>query len=165
MKSKLVIPLVILVGLFTGIRPLAAQAPSLAGSWQLTLTPESSTEQVIHALATFTTDGSVIEADSSEIGVISPSVRSGIRPGTPGHGIWQPAPVQGNLYIQFISLIVNPIGTLYGRKTVTLYGAMDGTGNNFTGTYSYTVVDPNGVPLGSGSGTVTGQRIPHPALP
>ena len=137
MKSKLVVASVILVTVIVGMKPLAAQTPSLAGSWQLTLTPNPNpggVEPVILALATFTTDGSVIESDSSEVATIPPSVRS-IRAGTAGHGIWQPAPVPGNLFIQFISLIVNPNGTLYLTKKVTIAGAMDASGNNFSGSY------------------------------
>ena len=167
MKSKLVAASVILVAAIVGMKPLAAQTPSLAGSWQLTLTPNpnpSVVEPVILALATFTTDGSVIESDSSEVAAAAPSVR-GIRAGTAGHGIWQPAPVPGNLFIQFISLIVNPNGTLYLQKKVTISGSMDASGNIFSGSYSFTLTNPLGGFVGTGSGTVAGQRIPHPPLP
>ena len=84
---------------------------------------------------------------------------------TNGHGIWQPAPAVGNLFIQFINLVVTESGGLYGRKTVTISGALDAAGNNFSGTYSYVLADPAGGVLATGSGMVTGQRIPHPALP
>ena len=171
MKSKLVVAAVILVAVIVGMRPLAAQTPSLAGSWQLTLTPSPNPnptpgviEPVILALATFTTDGSVIETDSSQVAAIASSVRN-IRAGTAGHGIWQPAPVPGNLFIQFISLIVNPNGTLYLQRKVTIAGAMDPSGNNFSGSYSFTLTNPIGGFVGTGSGTVAGQRIPHPPLP
>jgi hypothetical protein len=72
MKSKLVIALVIFGAVLLNMEPLAAQSttpPPLAGSWQLTLTPTPRNPPVaaptIHALATFTSDGSVIETDSS----------------------------------------------------------------------------------------------------
>ena len=57
----------------SAVEPVAAQAanlPSLAGSWQLTLTPVSPTAWVpvrVAALATFTSDGSVIETDATEV--------------------------------------------------------------------------------------------------
>ena len=57
----------------SAVEPVAAQAanlPSLAGSWQLTLTPVSPTASVpvrVAALATFTSDGSVIETDATEV--------------------------------------------------------------------------------------------------
>ena len=171
MKSKLIIALVIFGAVLSGLEPLAAQSPTpppLAGSWQFTLTPARSnpptTAPTIYALATFTADGSTIEADSSEVAPISPAVTNGIR-ATAGHGIWQPAPAFGNLYIQFINLVVNSNGSLYARKTVTIGGALDSTGNNFSGSYSYVLTDPNGGVLATGSGTAAGQRIPHPALP
>ena len=170
MKSKLVIALVILGAVLSGLEPLAAQSPTpapLAGSWQLTLTPSRqnppATAPTIHALATFTADGSMIETDSSEVAPIAPAVTALYA--TDGHGIWQPAPAFGNLYIQFISLVVNQNGSLYARKTVTMGGALDSTGNNFSGNYSFVLADPNGGVLATGSGTVTGQRIPHPLLP
>jgi len=169
MKSKIVIAWLGLGAVLFALEPLTAQTPpSLAGSWQFTLTPGTpNPEPAIHALATFTSDGSMIETDSSEVAlIISPSVRlGGARAGTPGHGIWQAAPAVGNLYLQFISLIVNQNATLYARKTVTIFGALDSNGNNFSGTYSYVLADANGVTLGTGSGTVAGQRIPHPLLP
>src|SRR6476619_1036292 len=148
MKSKLIISLLILAAALSGIMALASPAttPSLAGSWQLTLTPSGPTPTnapPIQALATFTSDGSVIETDSSEVALISPSVVATSMRATPGHGIWQPAPAIGNLFIQFISLVVNPNQTVYARKTVTIFGALDAAGNNFSGTYSYTLVDPN----------------------
>jgi hypothetical protein len=171
MKSKLVVALLSLGAVLFAMEPLTGQTPppSLAGSWQLTMLPGNPnaavTEPTIYVLATFTSDGSMIESDSSEVVSIPPSARSGLRAATAGHGIWQPAPAFGNLFIQFISLVVNQNATLYGRKTVTIIGALDTTGNNFSGSYSYVLVDPNGGLLATGSGTVTGQRIPHPVLP
>jgi hypothetical protein len=170
MKSKLVIALVTFGAVLSCVGPLAAQSPTpppLAGSWQLTLTPARptppGTPPTIYALATFTTDGSMIETDSSEVAPVAPAVTALYA--TAGHGIWQPAPAFGNLYIQFISLMVNQNGSLYARKTVTMGGALDSTGNNFSGNYSFVLADPNGGVLATGSGTVTGQRIPHPLLP
>ena len=80
----------------SAVEPVAAQAanlPSLAGSWQLTLTPVSPTASVpvrVAALATFTSDGSVIETDATE--VVPMMVERTAVHGTPGHGIWQPGP-------------------------------------------------------------------------
>jgi hypothetical protein len=169
MKSKLIVASVVLMALMVGVSSIAAQTPSLAGSWQLTLTPSpnpapSVVEPAILALATFTTDGSVIESDSSQVAGVPSTARSS-RGSTAGHGIWQPAPVPGNLFVRFISLIVNPNGTLYLQKTVTINGAMDASGNNFSGSYSFTLTNPIGGFAGGGSGTVAGQRIPHPLLP
>ena len=163
MKSKLIVAF-ILGTVLLRLPPLHAQTPTLAGSWQFTLSPGAgSTDPVVFALATFTTDGSMIETDSSEVSGIAAATRS--TRATGGHGIWQPAPVPGNLYLQFISLIINPNGSVYLQKKVTIFGAMDSSGNNFSGTYSYTLTNPVGGFVGSGSGTIAGERIPHPLLP
>jgi hypothetical protein len=42
---------------------------------------------------------------------------------------------------------------------------LDSTGNHFSGSYQFELVDPTGHILTTGSGTVSGQRIPHPLLP
>jgi hypothetical protein len=151
------------------IQPLAAQTtPSLVGSWQLTFTPNSppsATPPVAPTpgLATFTSDGSVIETDATEVVPVLITIGTAAY-GTPGHGIWQPGPAAGNLYIQFVSLMVNQNATLHSRKTVTITGALDSTGDNFTGSYTYQFVNPTGTVIAVGSG-VTGQKIPHPLLP
>ena len=151
-------------------QPLVAQttnSTSLAGSWQFTLIPVSPAAVAlvpIEALATFTKDGSVVETDSAEVIPATGSAGNTIY-ATPGHGIWQPAPAVGNLFIRFTSLLVNHNGRLHARKIVTISGALDSTGNNFKGSYGFELVDPAGRTIGSGSGTVEGQRIPHPLLP
>jgi hypothetical protein len=167
----------VLAGMFSGlilftIQPLAAQTPNeppLIGSWQLTLTPNTppvTTPPVIPipALATFTSDGSMIETDGTEV-VPSMMMGGAVVHGTPGHGIWQPAPAIGTLYIQFISLMVNSNATLYARRIVTITGAVDSPGNHFIGGYTYQIIDPIGHVITMGSGIVSGQKIPHPLLP
>ena len=170
-------PKLVLAGTFSAlilfaIQPLAAQTPNqppLVGSWQLTLTPNTppvTTPPVIPipALATFTADGSMIETDGTEV---VPAMMTGgaVVHGTPGHGIWQPAPAIGTLYIQFISLMINSNATLHAKRIVTITGAVDSTGNHFSGGYTYQIVDPAGHVITMGSGTVSGQKIPHPLLP
>jgi hypothetical protein len=169
MRGKLVLACMSFGLSVSAIQPVAAQAanlPSLAGSWQLTLTPVSPTASVpvrVAALATFTSDGSVIETDATE--VVPMMVQGTALYGTPGHGIWQPGPAISNLFIQFISLLLNQNETLHAKKIVTITGSLDSTGNHFRGSYSYELVNPAGVVIVTGSGTVTGQKIPHPLLP
>jgi hypothetical protein len=106
----------------------------------------------------------VVETDATEVVPMMSAAGTAVYT-TPGHGIWQPAPAVGYLFIQFISLRVNHNGTLHAKKIVTITGALDSTGNHFTGNYGYELVDPTGRVITTGSGTVTGQRIPHPLLP
>jgi hypothetical protein len=42
---------------------------------------------------------------------------------------------------------------------------LDSTGDHFSGSYDFELVDPTGHAITRGSGTVTGQKIPHPLLP
>jgi hypothetical protein len=145
----------------------STNSTSLAGSWQFTLIPVSPAGFAlgpIEALATFTEDGSVVETDSTEV-IRATGLAGNTIYATPGHGIWQPAPAVGNLFIRFTSLLVNHNGTLHARKIATISGALDSTGNNFKGNYGFELVDPTGRTIASGSGTVKGQRIPHPLLP
>jgi hypothetical protein len=149
--------------------PLAAQTgqPSLAGSWQLTFIANSPTLVAvvpIQGLATFTSDGSVVETDATEAAPMTTAGGTSIY-GTPGHGIWQPGPVVGHLFIQYINLLVNPNATLHAKKTVTITGSLDSTGNDFSGNYRFELVDPTGHIITTRMGTVSGQKIPHPLLP
>jgi len=166
---------ILLAGICCGValstsQPLLAQTQNstlLAGSWQFTMIPVSPTAVAlvpVEALATFTKDGSTVETDSTEVVPATGSAGNTIYT-TPGHGIWQPAPAVGNLFIRFTSLLVNHNGTLHARKIVTILGALDSTGNNFKGSYGFELVGPAGRTIASGSGTVKGQRILHPLLP
>ena len=169
MRGKLLLACMCLGLNLSAVQPVATQAanlPSLVGSWQLALTPLSPSASVpvrVAALATFTSDGSVIETDATE--VVPMIVEGTAVYGTPGHGIWQPGPAIGNLFIQFISLLLNQNETLHAKKIVTITGSLDSRGNHFRGSYSYELVNPAKVVIANGSGTVTGQKIPHPSLP
>jgi len=153
------------------IQPVAAQTattiPSLVGSWEFTLTPNaSSTSKLpISGLATFTNDGSVIETDTSEVIPVQISAGGPVLRSTPGHGIWQPSPVFGSLFIRFTSLVANPNATLHSKKIVTMTLTLNSTGDQFSGGYSFELVDPTGHAITTGSGTVAGQLMVHPLLP
>ena len=140
----------------TVAQDITTKAP-LVGSWDLTATPSSTAKggPSIAGLATFTSDGTVVETDTTEI----------VQRGTPGHGIWQPSPVFGSFFIRFTSLVANPDATLNARRIVTMTVALDSTGDHFSGGYTYEVVDATAHVLTTGSGTVTGQLMVHPLLP
>ncbi|MCU1274402.1 MAG: hypothetical protein JWO48_1833 [Bryobacterales bacterium] len=164
----------LLAGLFCAlmlqaISPAFAQTniPSLAGSWEFTLTaaPGPLSSPAIEGLATFTTDGSVIETDTSEVVPIQPSAGGPVLRGTPGHGIWQPSPVFGQLFVSFTSLIVNPNATLRAKRILTMNLALNATRDQFSGGYSVEIVDPAGHALSTGTGTVKGLLMVHRQLP
>jgi hypothetical protein len=157
--------------ILSAIHPLFAQdlqLPSMAGSWELAFsrsTPAASRVITpIAGLATFTSDGSMVETDATQ--VIPMVTASGAAVyGTPGHGIWQPGPAIGNLFIRFTTLIVRHNARLYARKIVTLTGTLDETGNQFSGNYGSELVASGGRIIATESGTVTGQKMDHPLLP
>jgi len=135
----------------------AAATPTLAGSWQFTLTPTTPPappDIQIPGLVTFTTDGSAIETDGWE----------SINAHTPGHGIWQMANVPGSLYVEYVSLVLNTDGSLYAQNVTTMLLALNSKGNKFAGSYT-TVQEIGGVTTTVSSGTVSGQLIPHVPLP
>jgi hypothetical protein len=158
--------MLILVFVLVGTSFGQSTLPSLAGSWEVKLVPNpnlTGSNSVVPGLATFTTDGSAIETDSSEIipGQILPNTFA-----TPGHGIWQPGPAIGNLFVQFTSLVTNPDGSLRAKKIYTMTVRLTANRTQFKGGYNFELVNPTGQQgLGSGSGTVTGQLIVHPLLP
>jgi len=139
----------------------------LAGSWEFTLTPSASPAATaasqIEGLATMTSDGSLVETDTSE--VVPTAVAGEVVFGTPGHGIWQRGTAIGNWFIRFTSLLANPGGTLRGKRVVTFTISLNATGDRFSGGYGFEIVDTNGRVMSTGAGTVTGQVMPHPALP
>ncbi len=159
------IGLIILLARPTFTQNGASQAP-LVGSWEFALTPGPSpilppVEPPIQGLATFTSDGSMTEADSTEF-VPGPGQT------TPGHGIWQPsplAPAVAHFFVRFVCIVPNPDAWHTAQKIVTMTVALSSNGSKFTGGYTYEVVEPWGQVISTGSGTVTGQRIVHPLLP
>lgn len=171
MRSKTFLVSIVCGLIALAIQPASAVAakPSLAGSWQFTLTPATpptTTPPVIEipGLATFTTDGSVIETNGTEFAPNTMSASPVAMSGTPGHGIWQMANVPGSLYIQYISLVVNPDGSLYAQNVTTMIVVLNTKGDQFKG--SYTTDQTIGTLTRIlASGTVSGQLIPHVPLP
>jgi len=143
--------------------------PSLTGSWQLSFVPVSPPPTAVPAvqipgLATFTTDGSLVETDATEV-IPGITATNSTTSGTPGHGIWQRGPAFTTFFIQFTSLVVNRNGVLQDRRIVTITGSIDGTGNHFAGTYESHLVSPTGAVGGTTMGNVTADRMVHPTLP
>jgi hypothetical protein len=175
MKVKLTLACVSLGIVLAAVSHLGAQTatpPSLPGSWQLTFVPASPTAAspttaptaAIQGLATFTADGSLVETDATEVipGIASTNTTTS---GTPGHGIWQTGPAAGNFFIEFMSLVVNHTGVLEDRRIVTITGAIDMTGNHFTGNFESHLISPAGHVSDASMGSFTADRIVHPALP
>ena len=67
--------------------------------------------------------------------------------------------------MRFTSLVANRGGSFHAKRIVTLEVAISSTGDEFSGGYSFEVVDPTGHVITTGSGTVEGQLMLHPLLP
>jgi hypothetical protein len=150
-------------------QPMWAATPSLAGSWQFTLTPTTppptSANFEIPGLATFTLDGSVIETDGSEYAPYPPSSAVAGKVSTPGHGIWQLANTPTTLYVKYISLVLDADGALYAMNVTTMFLTVNATTpSTFKGSYTTEQVMGTLTKILS-SGAVSGQLIPHVPLP
>jgi len=149
--------------IFAAASALAATTPPLVGSWEFTVTPATpaatpAAALSLEGLATFTSDGTVIETDTGELVILA----------SPGHGIWQNGPIPppaGYQYVKFTSLIPNANGTLHSKRIVTMLITVNSAGTQFTGSWEYEVVNPKGTVLSTGSATVTGELMVHPLLP
>jgi hypothetical protein len=147
-------------------------ANGLVGSWELTLTPNADKAlKEISGLTTFTSDGTVIETDTSESMPMPVSAqldtgreRAAVF-GTLGHGIWQPFPVPPYLFIRFTSLFANPDSTLHSQRTVTMIVRLNSKGDKFGGSYSFVVLERTGQTIMTGSGMVKAQLMVRTPLP
>jgi len=151
----------VLLGGTVAFAQSAVRTFTLVGSWELALTPNSPLASPfalqIPGLATFTSDGAVI-ADVGQIARIGAFFST-------AHGIWQPSPVFGRFFVRTISFMTNPNATLRAKRILTMTVAPNANGDQFSGGYTLEVVDPTGAVLFTGSGSVTGDLIPHPLLP
>jgi hypothetical protein len=132
---------------------------TLVGAWEFTDTLQPTANAAapsVEGLATFTSDGTVVETDTM-------SILGGI---SPGLGIWQHGPIPGGyFFVRFVSLRPNPNGTLHTKQTVTMLLTVNSTGDQFSGPYYSQVVDAKGDSISASKGTVEGRLIAHPLLP
>lgn len=146
-----------------GIQSGSAQgtSPSLTGSWQLTLVPNTLPTFQVAGLANFTSDGgavataSAILAGTGDIASTSP-----VSSPTPAIGNWNDGGAANRAVFKVLSIITNPDGSLFATRTFIADG-ISSTGSSFTGSYSYQVVDTSNNTIASGSGTISGTLIPH----
>jgi len=144
----------------------AATSP-LVGSWQFALTPSTAPNPAaaIPGLATFVSDGTIVETDGLEIAVKPPSSTGAATYSSPGHGVWQLGPSLTFYYVQYYSIVANKNGTLAATNNTTMNLTLNSTGTSFTGSYTTELTSPSGTVLKTTTGTVSGTLIPHPALP
>jgi hypothetical protein len=135
---------------------------SLVGAWRFSLAPSAGTPT--EGLISFTSDGTVVENDLSEIAA-QPTGTGSISPATAGQGIWQPSPVFGKFFVRFVSLAARPNATLRATRVITMTIGLNSSGNQFLGGYTVETRDASGRTVASGLGTVSGTEMTHPQLP
>jgi hypothetical protein len=136
----------------------SARGGALVGSWQLRVTAASPPGlEPFDGLATFTADGSVIEARRLYV----PDTPFGPLLETPGHGAWER---KGRDYaIAFLFLLQgapdNP--ALHGAPVGTdnVWWTARVTGDTAAGPFRSEVRDPGGQTVFAATGTVSGTRI------
>jgi hypothetical protein len=154
-----------LIGLIASVSQfgLAQAQPSLVGSWQLTLVangPPTPPAIPVAGLANFTSDGGAI-ATAAGILVGPVTSTTPTTPLNPAFGNWNDGGAIGHAVFKFVSLISNANGSLYATRTFQAVVTPSSDGSEFSGTYSFTVVDTNGDAIASGSGSIRGTLITH----
>jgi hypothetical protein len=151
------------------VQPAFAQTtPSILGTWQMTLIPNTPPDPPtipIAGLATFHTDNTAVATGG---GVLVGSIPNPVSPAplegpSPALGYWSPGPGPSStlFVLQFTSLITNDNGTLFATRSFVATVDVNAARNQFSGTYSFNVTDPSGNVIASGSGTMTGKLIPR----
>ena len=156
--------------------------PSLVGSWQLTLVPDSLTSPPsipIPALATFSSDGNAIAIGNSILAgadgvALVPATKKGKKQcpdgnclsGTPmAVGNWNGGGAVGHVFFKVLSQITNTNGSLFATRTFQAIVTPSSDGSQFTGSYSFQIIDSSGAMIASGSGAITATLIPHEFIP
>ncbi|MGH9822099.1 MAG: hypothetical protein ACREDR_02400 [Blastocatellia bacterium] len=149
-------------------QPAFAQSPSIIGTWQMTLipnTPPSPPTIPIAGLASFHSDNT---AEATGGGVLvgpipDPVSTAPLGGPTPALGYWSPGPGPAStlFILQFTSLITNENGTLFATRSFVATVNVNAANNQFSGSYSFTITDTSGNVIDTGSGTITGKLIPR----
>ena len=126
---------------------------TLVGAWFSTVTPT-----VIPAfvgLGTFTADGGMVNTTSLSLGAPLES---------PGHGQWIKTGPR-TYDVTFFTVSADAAGNHILTSKVRAKLRLSADGNEFTGVFQVDVLDPNGEPLGSDTGTIRSRRIEVEPLP
>ena len=143
------------------VQPALAQTSTLTGSWQLTLVPNLPPGPPIipiAGLANFTSDGGAVATAAGVIVGSDPSLSgTGLNP---AFGNWNGAVIPGEFAIVLVGDITAANGALVATRNFRALVTFPQS-NEFTGSYTLTITDTSGNVLSSGSGTITGNFIPH----
>jgi hypothetical protein len=116
----------------------------------------------VAGLANFSSDGSAIAtAGAILVGPVTTSPTTTLAGLNPAFGNWNGGPIPGRAVFRLVSLITNTDGSLFARRTFQAVVTPNSDKNQFSGTYSFTVMDSDNNVITTGSGTITGTPIPH----
>jgi hypothetical protein len=144
----------------SSVTPKASKANALVGAWTANFLSVDNPPSFppIPVLITFTSDGTLIEGDGSQVVPIPPPPDTAQIFGTTGHGVWHF--VSGNRFtIKFIQFGVNSDSSLAAQGTLEFSLELDGARNTFHGVGTFKFVDGSGNVLAEGSEDLDGKRI------
>lgn len=134
-----------------GSNAATPQSKALVGSWLETVTFSSGRPQ-LKSLVSFQGDGTAINSDQGSVTTDPSLVFSA------GHGVWVWLEKRTFAYT-LLELISDLSGNLVGYLKVRSVYTVSESGNEYTGTSHFTVLDTTGNTLDSGDVTNAGQRI------
>lgn len=138
----------------------ASKANGLVGSWTANFISVDNPASFppIPVLITFTSDGTLIEGDGSQVVPVPPPPNTAQVFVTTGHGVWHFT--SGNQFaIKFMQFGANPDNSLAVQGTLEFNLELDATRNMFHGVGTFRFVDATGNVLAEGSEDLDGKRI------
>jgi len=119
---------------------------ALPGTWLIRITPQGDqAPPPFVVLGQFSSEGNFVSTESDLY--VPPA-------GTPGQGVWEPAPDRSFDLVQFAFLFDE--GSFVGMSKVSGHGQLDQSATSFRGTYKVEFFDTNGVQQFSGPGIFDG---------
>ena len=130
-----------------------AGGQGFVGAWRMTFFEAEGPPTL--ALATFSSDGSVVAAEHP---VVTPPIASGAIFTSAGHGAWQ-ATGPDTAVFTAVGLGSYGQGVLFGTATARARITLGADGHTFSGEVIWTVADPEGTLLATYPGTFQATRI------
>lgn len=119
---------------------------TLPGTWLIRITPQGDgAPPPFVVLGQFSSEGNFVSTESDLY--VPPA-------GTPGQGVWAPAPSRSFDLVEFAFLFDE--GNFVGMSKVTSHGQLDQTATSFKGTYKVEFFDTKGVLQFTGPGVFDG---------
>jgi hypothetical protein len=137
-------------------RPSLTEHP-LVGSWQVEVSFEGMGPVTVTNLISFGGDGIVLAASGGQLPTMPAVAGTGLAL-TEGHGAWI-ATGERTAEAAFRYLTLDQSGGISSTNTARMAVEVDAGGDAYGGAFTLDLVSPDGNPMGSGRGTLRGERI------